>query len=92
MKTEEQPIKGVKGFDQNLTCRNFKYELGKEFETTDKPVRCTSHGFHFCENPIHVFEYYPPAGSKFHEVEGSGQVDREENSDTNKTKLRPSVC
>jgi len=70
-----EPIKGFKGFDKNLKCRDFQYEVGKTYEITDKPVRCTNHGFHFCENPLDIFGYYDPANSVFHEVTGSGDVD-----------------
>ena len=74
-----QTIKGVKGFDKNLKCRDFQYEIGCEYETTDKPVRCTSHGFHFCENPLDVFGYYPPnEGNRFAKVEGGGDVSRDD--------------
>ena len=74
-----QTIKGVKGFDKNLKCRDFQYEIGGEYETTDKPVRCTSHGFHFCENPLDVFGYYPPnEGNRFAKVEGGGDVSRDD--------------
>jgi hypothetical protein len=81
MKKEEK-IKGVKGFDKDLKCRGFQYEEGKEYETKKKPVRCTENGFHFCENPLDVFGYYPPADSLYHEVDGDGDVSRKENSDT----------
>jgi hypothetical protein len=75
-----ETIKGVKGFDKNLKCRDFQYEIGKEYETKEKPVRCTSNGFHFCENPLDVFRYYDPT-SRFCEVEGGGDVSRDD-SDT----------
>ena len=72
-------VKGVKGFDKNLKCRDFQYEIGGEYETTETPVRCTSHGFHFCENPLDVFGYYPPnEGTRFAEVEGDGDVSRDD--------------
>ncbi|MDD5353414.1 MAG: hypothetical protein PHS93_09660, partial [Candidatus Omnitrophica bacterium] len=35
-------------------------------------------GFHFCENPIDIFNYYPPNESVYHEVVGSGQVSRDD--------------
>ena len=61
-----------------MTCRNFQYEVGKEYET-DKAKACEA-GFHFCENPFAVWTYYPPCGengrlNRFCEVEGSGETD-----------------
>ena len=49
-------MKGYKGFNKDLKCRDFQYEIGKEFET-DNAVLCEK-GFHFCENPHDVFAYY----------------------------------
>ena len=71
-------IKGYKGFNPDLTCRDYKYEIGKEYDT-DKAEQCES-GFHFCEFPFDVFAYYPPCSEKgetrYAEVEGSGQMDK----------------
>ena len=60
-------VKAYKGFNKDMTCRGFQYEKGKEYET-DKAVLCES-GFHFCEQPLDVFRYYPPIESVYHEVE-----------------------
>ena len=68
-------IKGFKGFDKDLKCRNFQYEEGETYETEQKPVRCTENGFHFCLEPLDVLAYYDPANSKFHAVEGFGESD-----------------
>ena len=74
-------LKGYKGFNPDLTCRNFQYEVGKEYDT-DKAVSCET-GFHFCENPFDVFNYYAPYDEKglnrFCKVEGSGDFDKSEN-------------
>ena len=74
-------IKGYKGFNPDLTCRGFQYEVGKEYDT-DKAVSCET-GFHFCENPFDIFNYYAPSNeegmSRFCEVEGSGDFDKSEN-------------
>ena len=71
-------IKGYKGFNPDLTCRDYKYEIGKEYDT-DKAEQCES-GFHFCEFPFDVFSYYPPSSEKgetrYAKVEGSGQIDK----------------
>jgi hypothetical protein len=81
VKEPEEIIKGFKGYDKDLKCRDFQYEIGKEYKTDKKPVRCTENGFHFCENPLDLFNYYTPADSRFGEVEGSGEVSRD-NSDS----------
>ena len=70
-------VKGFKGFDKDLKCRGFQYKIDKEFETDKKSVRCTNNGFHFCENPLDVFNYYSPADSRYCEVEGDGEIDRD---------------
>ena len=72
-------MKAFKGFNKDLTCRGFQYEEGKEFHT--EKAECCEEGFHACEYPLDCFGYYNPAESVFHEVELSGDMDRE-NSDT----------
>ena len=60
-------MKAYKGFNQNMTCRDFQYEEGKTYEA-DKAVLCKA-GFHACENPVMCFGHYSPNTSVFHEVE-----------------------
>ena len=72
-------IKSFKGFNKDMTCRGFQYEEGKEYET-EKADACNS-GFHACEYPLDVLGYYAPADSVYHEVEQSGDIDRD-NDDT----------
>ena len=81
MKKETETIHGYKGFDKDLKCRGFQYETGKEY-STDKAVACKT-GFHYCENPMDVLEFYPPCDdsgniNRFCEVEGSGDFDKSE--------------
>ena len=71
---EEQ--KTFKGFDKKLQCRGFQYEVGKEYEHSGD-VECCVRGFHACENPLEVFEYYNPAKSRFCEVEQSGVLKKD---------------
>ena len=69
-------IKTYKGFDEKLQCRGFQYEVGKEYENSGD-VECCARGFHACENPLEVFEYYNPAQNRFCEVEQSGVLKRD---------------
>ena len=63
-----------KGMDKDMKCRGFQYEVGGEYETDEaKACEC---GFHACEHPLDVFNYYPPAGSRFFEVEQSGNLSK----------------
>ena len=70
-------IIGFKGFDKDLSCRGFQYEVGKTYDLKGE-VECCKRGFHFCENPLEVFDYYQPCMSRFCQVEGGGSVDKSE--------------
>ena len=76
-----ETLKTFKGFDKDLKCRDFQYEVGQTYEE-DKPVKACSNGFHACEQPIEVFHYYPPASSRYCEVEQSGNLARENGGDS----------
>ena len=61
-------MKYYKGFDKDLKCRGFQYEISKEYRE-DEADLCHS-GFHACENPLDTFNHYlPGAGSRYCEVE-----------------------
>ena len=60
-------MKAYKGFDKDLKCRGFQYELGREYQETEA-LLCRK-GFHACENPLDTFRYYPPTDSRYCEVE-----------------------
>lgn len=76
---EDRVIKSYKGFDKNMQCRGFQYEVGKEYEV-DGDIKCCSRGFHACGSPWEVFNYYDIVNSRFAEVEQSGKIDRGDNS------------
>ena len=77
-----ETITGFKGFDKDLKCRDYQYEVGKEFEEKGK-IKACSNGFYFCENPFDVLGYYPPStekgSSRYCIVKGSGNIDRDGN-------------
>ena len=68
-------IKGFKGFNKNLKCRGFQYEIGKTYKQNGTIKYCKN-GFHFCDNPLAVFKYYNPSDSRYCEVEGCGEINR----------------
>ena len=75
----EKKIIAYKGFDKNLKCREFQYEVGKEYEM-DGDIKCCERGFHACESPLEVFDHYDMLNSRFAEVEQSGEIDKEKNT------------
>ena len=83
----EQKIKAYKAFDKDLSCRGFKYEVGKEYgETEEKKVY--DKGFYSCPYPLDVFGYYAPAGSRVCEIEHSGKIDDSESDKICSSKIR----
>ena len=77
---EKEVIKSFKAFDKDMKCRDFQYEVGKTYEESE--AKACSKGFHACENPFAVLNYYPLVDdggnmSRFAEVEQSGEIDRD---------------
>ena len=75
----EKVITSYKAFDKNMQCRNFQYEVGKEYEM-DGEIKCCNRGFHACKSPMEVWDYYDMLNSRYAEVEQSGKIDEEGNS------------
>ena len=75
----DKVITSYKGFDNNMQCRGFQYEVGKEYEM-DGEIKCCNRGFHACKSPLEVWDYYDMLNSRFAEVEQSGKIDEEEKS------------
>ena len=82
-------MKGYKAFNYDLTCKDFQYEVGKEFVFDGKPIPCQQ-GFHFCRLIADCYNFYPMSEStRICEVEAVGDI--ETNDDikycTNKIKV-----
>ena len=71
-----KPIKSYKAFDENMRCRGFQYEVGKEYDMNGD-IECCKRGFHACESPMEVWDYYDMLTSRFAEVEQSGKISAE---------------
>ena len=54
-------MKAYKGFDADWKCRDYQFAVGETYRTAE-PIKLCSAGFHACEYPLDVFDYYPPTG------------------------------
>ena len=71
-------IHSYKGFNKDLKCNGFQYEVGKSYEQEGE-IECCNNGFNACEFPLDVFRYYAPGGnSRYCTVTQSGATDKEE--------------
>ena len=82
--SEEKVIKAYKGFNKDLKCRGFQYEVGKEYELPEgEKVKVCNTGFHACESPLEVLDHYAMFDydgneNRFCEVEQGGEIDRKD--------------
>ena len=69
MKTKKsKSITAFKGFNKDLKCRDFQFEIGKTFAHEGEVKACNS-GFHSCVNPMDVLSYYQI-------IDNSGEINR----------------
>ena len=64
---------GYKGFDKDLKCKGFQYRVGEIYKL-DEEIKICERGFHFCDIPTAVFEFYAPVDSRFALVEATGSI------------------
>ena len=77
--------KYFKGFNKDLQCnpngKSFQYKIGESYEENSANV--CSNGFHSCENPFDVWNYYSlENGNRFTEVEIDGKISKNSDGDT----------
>ena len=87
-KKNENIIHSYKGFDKDMKCRGFQYEVGNDYEQGGS-IKCCNNGFHACEFPLDVFGYYDPgSNSRYCTVTQSGDIDKDgENSKVASSKI-----
>ena len=84
-----ETIKAMKGFDKNLACRGFQFEVGKTYEQAGT-IDCCSNGFHaITGSPFDIWDYYPVVAddgslSRYAEVTLAGATDRQSDGEDSK--------
>jgi hypothetical protein len=84
-KEMENATLAYKGFNHELKCRDMQYEVGKTYAKDSEEVRrCGYTGFHSCENPFDVLDYYSLINTsgkmnRFAEVITADKRDKENN-------------
>ncbi len=65
-------VEGYKGTDKDMKCRDFQYELNKQFDMPeDAKIEACNSGFHFCLDLRDTFDFYDIGmGHRFFKVKG----------------------
>ncbi|HRI99375.1 MAG TPA: hypothetical protein PKV67_01255, partial [Hyphomonas sp.] len=86
-KETTQTVRAIKGFDADMRCRGFQFEVGKTYDHKGV-VECCSSGFHACDgSPMDVWGYYGPVDeggrlSRYAAVSMAGAISREGKDDS----------
>lgn len=86
-KETTQTVRAIKGFDADMRCRGFQFEVGKTYDHKGV-VECCSSGFHACDgSPMDVWGYYGPVDeggrlSRYAAVSMAGAISREGKNDS----------
>ena len=68
----------IKGFDKDLKCRGFQFEVGKTYDTGfTKDLRlCSNTVFHFCDSlkKVHIYYNCSNEGNRYCEIEVLGEL------------------
>ena len=82
----------IKGFDEDLKCRDFQFEIGQTYDTgakDDELKLCTNTVFHFCRSLQQVHEYYNcKEDNRYCEIEVLGKlIEDDDKCGSNKIKI-----
>lgn len=63
-------VEGYKGTDENMCCRGYQYDLGKQFDMPeDEKIETCDSGFHLCLKLKSIFNFYSIGdGNRFFKV------------------------
>ena len=78
---------GYKAFNHDLTCKNYKYEVGKTHTFNGNVKMCES-GFHFCrkmEDILHYYNVLAFSEYRLFKVKDSGTIIHEDNKSVTDT-------
>src|SRR5574344_1375309 len=69
----------IKGFEKDLTCRDYQFEIGKTYDTgyTENLKLCSEAVFHFCETLQQVHRFYScqsHENNRYCEIEVLGEL------------------
>jgi hypothetical protein len=68
-------IRGFKGFDKDLKCKGFQYEVGQTYKIDESPKLC-SRGYHFSPTLKQAMVFYPQKdGNRWCEVLAIGEFE-----------------
>ena len=67
-------MRGYKGFNRDMTCRDMKYEQGGHYEIEENEIELCRKGFHFCKDLSGCFVFYDKFNSRFFEIEANGKI------------------
>ena len=82
-------IKGYKRLKLDMTCRNFKYKVGKTYKIPEEKLEICEKGFHFCKQDFTLCYYDDPTESILVEVTALGKViDSEDGTKSVTNKIR----
>jgi len=68
-------MKGFKSFDSALKCNGKQYKVGETYQHNGLAKLCKE-GFHFCQHPLDVLEYY---NARFAEIEAENVTEEKDN-------------
>ena len=67
-------VKGYKRLNLDMTCKDFKYEVGKVYEIPEEELEICEKGFHFSKSDFTLCYYRDPTSSILCEVTALGKV------------------